>query len=84
MAATDPSAFGDWRDIEIRIEWCNKRIGAHLKNDAQAKAATELIGVGPVTASALVATVGDFHQFNSCLTRQADCAWCRRVMPGAS
>ena len=37
----------------------------HVKDDAQAKAAKELIGVGPVTASAVVATVGDFHQFKN-------------------
>lgn len=58
-------AHDHWRDIEKRIEWCNERIGAHVKDDAQAKAAKELIGVGPVTASAVVATVGDFHQFKN-------------------
>jgi transposase len=58
-------AYDHWRDIEKRIEWCNERIGAHVKDDAQAKAGKELIGVGPVTASAVVATVGDFHQFKN-------------------
>jgi len=35
---------------------------AHVRSDEQAKAATQLCGIGPVTASALVATVGDFKQ----------------------
>ena len=31
-----------------------------MRSDAQAKTATQLCGIGPVTASALVASVGDF------------------------
>jgi transposase len=58
-------AYDQWKDLERRIEWCDERISAHIKEDAQAKAAKELIGVGPVTASAVVATVGDFHQFKN-------------------
>jgi transposase len=58
-------AYDQWRDTEERIKWCDERINAHVKNDAQAKAAKELVGVGPITASAAVATVGDFHQFKN-------------------
>lgn len=58
-------AYGHWKGIEERIKWCDQRISAHVKDDAQAKAAKELMGVGPVTASAVVATVGDFHQFKN-------------------
>jgi transposase len=58
-------AYDQWRDTEERIKWCDERINAHVKNDAQAKAAKELMGVGPITASAAVATVGDFHQFKN-------------------
>lgn len=58
-------AYSHWKVIEERIKWCDQRIGAHVKDDAQAKAATELIGIGPVTASAVVATVGDFNQFKN-------------------
>jgi hypothetical protein len=43
-----------------RIDWCDPHINAHIKDDAQAKAPTDLMGVGPVTASEVVATVGDF------------------------
>ena len=58
-------AYDQWKDLEKRIEWCDVRISAHVKEDTQAKAAKELMGVGPVTASAVVATVGDFHQFKN-------------------
>lgn len=58
-------AYDHWKDIEERIEWCDERINAHVKDDAQAKAAKELMGIGPVTASAVVATVGDFNQFKN-------------------
>ncbi len=42
-----------------------KRINAYIKDDAQAKAANGLMRVGPIAAYALVATVGDFHQFKN-------------------
>jgi len=54
-----------WRELDQHIAWCDARIGAHIKLDAQAKAAMQLQGVGPITASALVATVGDFKQFKN-------------------
>ncbi|ABM39758.1 IS110 family RNA-guided transposase [Polaromonas naphthalenivorans] len=57
--------YDHWKDLDGRIKWCDERINAHVKDDAQAKAAKELMGVGPVTASAVVATVGDFNQFKN-------------------
>jgi transposase len=58
-------AYAHWKEIDGRIKWCDQRINAHVKDDAQAKAAKVLMGVGPVTASAVVATVGDFKQFKN-------------------
>ena len=58
-------AQSQWRQLDELIAWCDERIAAHIKDDAQAKAATHLMGVGPVSASALVATVGDFKQFKN-------------------
>jgi transposase len=40
-------------------------IAAHLKTDEQAARAQQLMGVGPVGASAVVATVGDFKPFRN-------------------
>lgn len=58
-------ARAHWQEIDERIKWCDQRIAAHVKQDAKANAAKELMGVGPVTASAVVATVGDFNQFKN-------------------
>lgn len=56
-------AKAHWDELDEHIDWCNARIAAHIKDDEQAQAAMQLSGVGPVTASAVVATVGDFKQF---------------------
>jgi transposase len=45
--------------------WCDARIAAHFKSSGDAQKALALSGVGPVTASAVVATVGDFKQFQN-------------------
>jgi len=58
-------ALSQWQELDAHIKWCGERIAAHLKQDEQAKAATQLMGVGPITASAVVATVGDFKQFKN-------------------
>jgi transposase len=54
-----------WAELDCHLAWCDERIKAHVRSDEQAKAATQLCGIGPVTASALVATVGDFRQFKT-------------------
>jgi transposase len=56
-------AQAQWVELDARIAWCDQRIAAHIKQDEQAKQAMQLMGVGPVSASALIATVGDFKQF---------------------
>jgi transposase len=47
------------------MAWCDERIAEHACTNEQVKTATALLGVGPVTASAVVATVGDFRQFRN-------------------
>ena len=54
-----------WLELECHIAWCDERIAAHVRADEQARAAAQLCGVGPVTASAIVSSVGDFTQFRS-------------------
>ena len=54
-----------WIEIELQMTWCDERINAHVRSDERAKAAASLHGIGPVTASALAASVGDFRQFDS-------------------
>jgi transposase len=52
-----------WIDIELQLAWCDERIASHVREDARAGKAATLLGIGPITASALVASVGDFAQF---------------------
>ena len=60
-----------WLEFECHMAWRDERIGAHVRTDEQAKAAAQLCGDGPATASALVALValvtlvGDFKRFRS-------------------
>lgn len=63
MARLVQRAQAQWVELDEHIAWCDQRIAAHIKQDEQAKQAMALMGVGPVTASAIVATVGDFKQF---------------------
>ena len=56
-------AHQHWIDIELQMSWCDERIACHVRSDARAKVAASLQGIGPLTASALVASVGDFKQF---------------------
>lgn len=52
-----------WIDLELQMAWCDERIAVHVRSDERAKKAATLLGIGPITASALVASVGDFKQF---------------------
>jgi transposase len=54
-----------WHELDEHLAWCDERIGAHGKDNDAVKTAASLLGIGPVTASAVVATVGDFKQFKS-------------------
>lgn len=58
-------ACAQWQELDAHMRWCDERIAAHGKASAQVRQAEQLLGVGPVTASAVVATVGDFKQFKN-------------------
>ena len=58
-------AQAQWHELDAHLAWCDERIAVHAKTNPDVKAASTLLGVGPVTASAVVATVGDFKQFNN-------------------
>ena len=53
------------KEIDVHLHWCDQRIAAHRRDDEQVRRAAELKGIGPVTACAVVATVGDFKQFKN-------------------
>jgi len=56
-------AQAQWRELDEHLDWCDQRIAAHVRDNAAVKTAATLMGIGPVGASAAVATVGDFKQF---------------------
>ena len=56
-------AWEQWQELDAHLAWCDERIAAHLKTDDHVRQAEQIVGIGPVTASAVVATVGDFRQF---------------------
>jgi len=58
-------AQAQWHELDEHLAWCDERIEAHAKDNAAVKTAATLMGIGPVTASAAVATVGDFKQFKN-------------------
>jgi transposase len=51
--------------LHARLERCDAQIAAHVRDSATAKRARELLGVGPVTSSALAATVPDATIFKN-------------------
>jgi len=57
-------AQDQWSELDAHLAWCDERLAAHAADNEQVQHASQLMGVGPVTASAAIATVGDFKQFN--------------------
>ncbi len=47
------------------MSWCDEQIALHIAQDEKARKAQTLYGVGPVTASAIIAAVVDFKQFKN-------------------
>jgi transposase len=54
-----------WRQLDDHLEWCDQRVKQHARENAQARRAAQLCGVGELTASALAAAVSDMRQFKS-------------------
>jgi len=51
--------------LDDHLKSCDRSIGSHCKDDPKARAAAALQGVGPIGASALIASVGDVSVFRS-------------------
>ena len=56
---------GQWALSRARLDALSARIEEQGRHDARCRRAQAIIGVGPVTAHALVATVGDAHEFRN-------------------
>ncbi len=47
----DQEAYDQWQELDERVQWCDEPINVHVKDDAQARADKELVGVGPLCLS---------------------------------
>ena len=54
-----------WRQVRERIAACDARIALHAKLDERCTRAQQIIGIGPLTADAVVATVGSAREFKN-------------------
>lgn len=54
-----------WRQLRERLAECDRHIAAQARADARCVRAQQLAGVGPLTADALVATVGNAREFRN-------------------
>lgn len=52
-------------DLNGRVHWFDQQIAKESRTDERAKLLQTIPGIGPVTASAIIATVGTLKQFNS-------------------
>lgn len=51
--------------LSARIDGFSKLIESHARRDANARRLMQVPGIGPITASAIVATIGDAKQFKT-------------------
>ncbi|MFN3735484.1 IS110 family transposase, partial [Comamonas testosteroni] len=58
-------ALMHWQELDEHLHGCEQRFAAHCKEDEQVQRAAAIKGLGLFTASAMVATVGDFKQFKN-------------------
>jgi transposase len=54
-----------WRQLQARIAAADRQIEAHARYDARCKRLRAIIGVGPITADAVVATIGSAQEFSN-------------------
>ncbi|MEX3815343.1 hypothetical protein AB3X96_34725 [Paraburkholderia sp. BR13439] len=68
-------AWTQWRTLDQEIAWYDRQIAAHAGHDGAAKRCMDMCGVGPLTASAAVATIVNANRFKN--GRQMGLAWSR-------
>lgn len=54
-----------WARLHAAVDACDARIAAHAREDVRCRRLRELIGVGPLTADAAVATIADAQLFKN-------------------
>jgi transposase len=54
-----------WVQVRAAMAACNARIELHARHDARCARLRELVGVGPLTADAIVASIGNAREFKN-------------------
>ena len=54
-----------WTRLHEMIDACDARIAAHARDDERCVRLRAIIGIGPITADAAVATIGSAHEFRN-------------------
>jgi len=54
---------GHWRQLRERLAECDRQIAAQARTDARCVRVQQLTGIGPLTADAVVASVGNAREF---------------------
>jgi transposase len=54
-----------WTQVRERMQDCDARIQAHARQDARCVRLRAIIGIGPITADAVVATIGSAWEFKN-------------------
>jgi len=54
-----------WAQLRARIDACDARIDAHARQDARCIRLRSMVGIGPITADAVVATLGSATDFRN-------------------
>ena len=52
-----------WAQLRTHFDACDARIEAHARDDEQCVRLRAIVGIGPITADAVVATVGNAREF---------------------
>lgn len=52
-----------WSQLRVHLDACDVRIAAHARDDERCVRLRAIVGIGPITADAAVATVGDAREF---------------------
>jgi transposase len=64
-AAALRDLFDHVRSLDERVRQCEVELEQHARNDERARRLQALSGVGPIGASAIVASIGDAHEFKN-------------------
>jgi transposase len=54
-----------WAQVRERLDACDAHIEAHARQDERCVHLRAIVGIGPITADAAVATVGSAHEFKN-------------------